>query len=132
MAYTVAIVVTPNIGADLPALADRLQVWLAATPSNRAAADAYRQSHPNYSPEQGVTTFRIASTDLPDAQVLQVLDDVELHHGAHSHIPPWDGLEIYGAEPSTQLRAALAEFGVNTIEPIKGGFRCNRPAQGAA
>ena len=132
MAYSVAIVVTPDIGGALTALADRVHVWLADTPANHAAAETYRRTHPTHSLERGVTTFRIADSDSPEAQVVQILGDLNLHHGEDSHTPPWDGLEIYGAAPSPTVRDALAAFGVDEIHPTPGGFRCKRSAAGAA
>ena len=82
--------------------------------------------------QPGVTTFSISEADPPETQVLQVLADVDLHHGEHSHSPPWDGLEVYGATPSPALQEALAEFGVDDILPTVDGFRCRRSVEGAA
>jgi hypothetical protein len=89
MSYSVAIVVLPDCGDALTPLARRLHVWLAATPANRATADTYRRTHPQSSLEHGVTTFSVAPADSAEDRVLHVLGDVDLHHGAYSHTPPW-------------------------------------------
>ena len=132
MTYTVAIVVSPDFGEALRPLALRCHVWLAATPANRATADAYRRDNPAHSLEHGVTTFAVSSNDTPEDQVLGVLGDVDLHHGEYSHTPPWGAVEVCGVPPTPALRAALAQFGVVAFQETPSGFRCNRVLNGAA
>jgi hypothetical protein len=128
--YTVAIVATPDFGEALERLADRLHVWITATPPNRARAEAYWRAHPGYSLEAGITTFWLRGGS-PEDEVQAILPDVDVHHGEYSHTPPWSALEIYGASPTPSLRETLASFGVDNVEPLPGGFRCSRGAQGA-
>jgi hypothetical protein len=131
MSYCVAIVAHPDFEPLAP-LAERVHVWLAETSPNRARAEAYWRAHPQKSIDQGVTTFKVRTTDSPDQMVLGALGAVDLHHGESSHAPPWDTLEIYGADATPLLRKALAYHGISHLHPIPGGFRASRSVGSAA
>jgi len=131
MSYSVAIVAHPDFEPLTP-LAERVHVWLAETSANRARAEAYWRAHPEKSIEQGVTTFKIGAADNAEQIVMRALGPVDLHHGEHSHAPPWDTLEIYGASPTPTLRKALTDFGISDVHSIPGGFRGSRSLGGAA
>ena len=100
-------------------------------PRNRAASHQYAIAHPTYSLENGITTFTVNEQDSSEAMLLQVLPDVDLHHGEYSHVPPWDTLEIYGAVVTPPVREALGELGVIQYKSTPYGFVCSRSAQGA-
>src|SRR5688572_23407312 len=106
--HRVAIVVDPNFEARLEALASRLHVWIAATTSNRAAAERYWQTHPPPSGadffEAGVTTFNVDGSQSADEWCAAILSTVEEHHGEFSHKPSVSELEIYGTIPTPRLR----------------------------
>jgi hypothetical protein len=123
MAHTVVIVVIADVGDALDELALRGPVWLAATDENRVTARTALQQ----CPERSITTFAVTAGMPPESQVLGVLVEVELHHGPHSQIPPWDTLEIHGASLSSALRSALEEYGVNSFHNAAGGFQATRP-----
>ena len=132
MSYTVAVVVDPDFGQQLSALADRVHTWICASAQNRLAATAYREAHPAPSLDQGVTTFTLVAEETPEEALLGVLGDVDLHHGRYSHAPAWQTLEVYGARLTPRVREALLEFGDGTSDPIAGGFRWSRLGNGAA
>ena len=132
MSYGVAIVVDPDFGATLQQLADRVHVWICATPTNESAAAIYRRDHPGHSLERGVTTFRVDDQESAEASLLKVLADVDLHHGEYSHALPWDRMEIYGVEPTPSIRAALAKYNATDIVANGHGFSCRRSNAGAA
>jgi len=128
--YTVGLVVDPEYGERLGALAARMPVWIADTPTNRRAAEALRRGAPadlSHAEAGAVTTFRVAAEDSAAARVLGILGMVDLHHGAYSHVPPYGALEVIGAEPTPELRAALAEYGLTELEPRAGGFLASSP-----
>ena len=127
-----AIVVNPDFAGALAKLAARLHVWICATAANRQAAEVYRQNHPNHSLETGVTVFSVGDQASAEDRLLEVLSDVDLHHGQDSHDPPWDRLEIYGVAPTPGIRAALAAYDVTDFAPTPDGFTCQRARSGAA
>ena len=132
MGHSVAIVVDTDFGKSLASIAQRVHVWLCRSPSNTAAAEAYRSADPEQSLERGVTTFSVQEHETPEDMLLSVLGDVDLHHGEHSHPPPWDTLEIFGVGPTASVRAALADYGVNAFDTTPYGFKCSRSSLGAA
>jgi hypothetical protein len=120
--HGVAIVVDADFGDRLPMLASRLHVWLIDTPMNKAAASAVWQSGPPMqSLEIGVTSFKAERSRSSDQIVAAMLETIDLHHGQYSHTPPWSFVEVYGAQPTPLLSAALAEFGFKNIARIAGG-----------
>lgn len=110
MAYTVAIVVDPKFGERLSPLAARLHVWICDTPQNRAAAEVCWREH--HESSLGPVSPHLNST----RRVCQKMYCIDLHHGAYSHVPPWEALEIYGDSPTPAVCQALAEFGVPNVQ----------------
>ena len=132
--HRVAIVVDPDFGARLEVLASRLHVWIAATVSNRAAAERYWESHPTpigaAALEAGVTTFDVDTSQSADEWCSAILSTVEEHHGEYSHVPPVSELEIYGTTPTPTLRSALEDSGFAPERENAGGFRASRSVAG--
>jgi hypothetical protein len=131
MTYRVAIVVERDFGKDLVPLARRVHVWACYTTENRLYVDEARRALPNPSIEHGVTTFNVRPDESSEEMLLGILETVDLHHGEHSHSPPWSTLEVYGALATHRVRAALAEFGVDSFSPTDKGFHCSRPETSA-
>lgn len=133
MADRVAIVVERDFGKGIVELARRLHVWVCSTSENRRHADEARRPMPaGPSIEHGVTTFDVSDDASPEEMLIGILETVDLHHGEHSSWPPWSILEVYGASATPGVRAALAEFGVDSFSTTARGFHCSRPAEGSA
>lgn len=120
--YAVGIVVDPAFGGRLGVLAERMPVWLAATPANQAAAKAHWRSHSPGSRGSGVTTFRVDDREGPKEWLAGILATVIEHHGEHSHTPPVNVLLILGVEPEPDLRKELASHGFHRVTTIPEGF----------
>src|SRR3954463_6944057 len=126
--YVVAIVVDPRFGNRLLDVAERSPVWIADTEGNRDAAEIPRPRGSGSHTEIGaVTTFTVDRAASPESWCIDILDVVDLHHGRYSHTPGYSAVEIYGAEPSLALLAALAEYRLTTISRIGGGFCASTP-----
>jgi hypothetical protein len=124
--YTVAVVVDRTFGERLDALARRVHVWVCATAENQQTASGYRAIQQSFSPDSGVTTFRVSDSDSAEAMLIRVLPDVELHHGRSSHTPPWQALEVYGVSATPRVRDSLAGLGVSEFVDTPEGFVCRR------
>lgn len=74
---SVVIVVAPDFGERLPALARRCDVWIVDSPANRAAAEACWSKRGE---SRTVTVFDATRDESPEAATLRILDMVELHH----------------------------------------------------
>lgn len=126
--YAVAIVVDPEFGNRLLDVADRSPVWVADTEGNRAAAAIPRpRGSGSHTAVGAVTTFTVDPAASLESWCIDVLGDIDLHHGPYSHTPGYSAVEICGVEPSPALLAALAEYRLTTISRIAGGFRASTP-----
>jgi hypothetical protein len=128
--HVVAIVVDPGFGDRVADLLERVPVWMADTEANQAAAaraqTARVQSQTgNHTAIGALTTFTIDTDSTPESWCLGIPDAVAGHHDRYSHSPGYSGLEIYGAEPSPTLLAALGEYRLTDITAVAGGFRAS-------
>jgi len=128
--HVVAIVVDPWFGDRVADLLERMPVWMADTEVNQAAAGRARTARVqsqtvNHTAIGALTTFTIDTDSTPESWCLGILDIVAGHHDRYSHSPGYSGLEIYGAEPSPTLLAALAEYRLTNIATFPSGFRAS-------
>jgi hypothetical protein len=128
--YTVALVVDPDFGDRLGALALEMPVWVADTPTNRAAAEILWKRAPlgiSHVARGAITTFRVRAGEPPSVWAIEILGDIDLHHGEFSHAHGYSALEVIGTEATSDLRAALRECGLTELESRVGGFRVVAP-----
>jgi hypothetical protein len=119
-----------SFGDRVADLLERMPVWMADTETNRSAASRARTTRiqsqtVNHTAIGAVTTVTIDVDSTSEAWCLGILDTVAGHHDRYSHSPGYSALEIYGAEPSPTLVAALAEYRLTDIAAFPGGFRAS-------
>jgi hypothetical protein len=112
--HVVGIVVDPEFGDRVDELLGRMPIWMADTEANHGAAvrvQTARVQSDTVDPTAfgALTTFSINTDSTPGSWCIGILDTVAGHHDRYSHSRGYSGLEIYGAEPSPTLLAALAE-----------------------
>src|SRR5262249_1936725 len=107
--YVVGVVLDTAFGVRLTKLAATMPVWIVDTPINRAAAEDVWRYHRGQPHTEGVTTFAVDSNQEPEEWLLGVLETVDLHHGIHSHTPPYSAIEVIGVHLTHQLRAAFED-----------------------
>lgn len=120
--YTVGVVVDPEFGERLEALAARMHVWVVDSSANRAVAKRIWASGTT-ALRAGVTIFAKGAATDDEALLLSVLESVDLHHGVHSHHPPYSTLEVVGVNASPVLWEGLAELGFKDFAETPTGFR---------
>jgi hypothetical protein len=124
---TVNIVVDPEFGDRLAEIAERGPVWIAATATNRAAAEHWWNAHSPPDEFEGVTTFLVVSGEAPEQWCEEVLPTVDMHFGAYDDNPPmYDAVDVWGAIPTSALVEHLATNGYPHITRMDGGFRASR------
>jgi len=127
--HAVALVVDPEFGERLADLSRRIHVWVLGTPTNRRVAErVWREARGVHSLESGITTFEESPDAAAEEIVRRQLPTIDLHHGAQSHSPPWSVLEVYGAPPTTALRAVLSEYGLTDVQATPHGFVATAPS----
>ena len=125
--YTVGLVVDPKYGESLEGLASRMHVWAIDSPVNRRAAEQIWAAGARGTIEVGVTIFGRGSSSVDrEAECLNVLETLDLHHGIHSHNPGYSVLEVVGVKASPAVRKSLAEFGIQKFEDTSEGFRASK------
>lgn len=125
--YAVAIVVDTEFGDRLLTVAKVMPVWIVDTPVNRSAAARHWRDHPNQSHTKEVTTFKFNLAGSPSTWCSDILSTIDLHHGPHSHDPAYTVVDVYGAMPTADLRAAFAGFGFTDFSDRIEGFRARIP-----
>ena len=125
--HGVTIVVDPIYGGKVSTLSERIHVWLADTPPNRAAAEQVWRTRPDGDLESGVTTFKVAAGASPEQWVLDILSTVLEHHGEYSHDPPLSFVDIIGVERSPNLTEALISAGLTDFTRRSDGWRATSP-----
>src|SRR5260370_14790741 len=114
MALTISVVLDPEFGDRVEKLAFRNIVWLIESDVNRGACTRAMR-HAEEWPQLSITMFRQTGESRSDWLVL--LDQIDLQHGRPSQHWTYDTLEVIGAEPGHELRAAIEERGFTAIRP---------------
>lgn len=124
--YKVAIVLDKSYGSKLLDLSSKVHVWIVDTPENKPWI---KQIHSSTKPslESGATSFPCDDNDTPEQQLLDIISDVDLHHGQYSHKPPWSVIEVIGANLSDQVEKEFKEtFGITEFERSPNGFTAKK------
>ena len=128
----VNIVVDPQFGERLEEIASRGPVWIAATPTNRAAAERWWNAHSPPAELEGVTTFLVEPGESPEDWCLQVLPTVDMHFGAYDdNAPLYDAAAVWGAKPVAALLELLAANGYTRVTSMPDGFLASRNVRAA-
>jgi hypothetical protein len=120
--------------AELASLAKRMPVWIAETVQNGKTVEHFRRDaahpeSPSHAALGAVTTFIIDPNATPEAWVEEIFVVVDEHHGYFSPTP-YDCLEVFGAQPTNELREALEERGFAKIILNSRGFRAEKAGSG--
>lgn len=110
---------------DDPKLIERLvaemPVWASRFPSSEGLADRLRKDPSHDASRFTVLNSFDATGDVED-QLLDLIHDVDLHHGAAGGHPPLGRLEVYGASLTAEVTKNLEQFGLTSVEETSGGF----------
>ena len=127
-AYRITVVVNREFGDNLTKIAKHVHVWLCNTPMNLQAAHSVNEHLKQEGKwnEQGITTFRISSSETPEEMIISQMATIDLHYNEYSHYPAWSEIEIYGVSPTPRLREELQGYGVTEFRKTPEGFVCSR------
>ncbi len=102
-------------------------VWIVDTPRNRKAAEKIWTVKPKVAHLDGVTTFKIDISDSLEANLIDEMDTIDLHHGIHSSDPAYTILEIIGTQATERIKAELARYDFHEFLATDQGFVAKRP-----
>jgi hypothetical protein len=114
---TVALIMSEQAATVLPRLARDRAVWVVATADTERTAAEIRAAGGD------ITTFKPGSDR--QAELLDLIDDIELHHGADSG-GSLSTIEVFGASADDALRNRLDALGFRRVEGFAGGFAAHR------
>ena len=115
-AHRVAVFVAPTFATELEQLAGDRHVWALRVPEYE------RRTKPRGEElDSGITLFNGGGLG-PEAELLEILPTIEEHH------PDCSQIEVFGAQPTADLRAELSVYGFDDISPSPRGFTARRDA----
>lgn len=117
----VAVVVDPNFGDQVIALAERIPVWVVASETNRLIVEALWARYKANPLDCSVTIFNWNAEYSSEDILLTELGTIDRHH------PSWSVMEVYGVARTLLLMETLQEFGVTDYEDLADGFVASRP-----
>jgi hypothetical protein len=116
------IVVDPDFGERLLALANQMPVWMADTPANHACLESLSSVQGS---ALNVTTFLVAGDDVT-RWCRGILVQVDLHHGEYPQTPAYSAVEVFGTAATAALRDAFSAYGFTILSDRTDGFRAVR------
>jgi RimJ/RimL family protein N-acetyltransferase len=129
VARSVCIIVDPEFGERLATVAPHFPVWIADTPTNRAAAER-SWAGPSNETRGDITTFKVVQGHSGESWCAEILPTTAVHFGAYDDNPPsYDAVDVIGTHPSPGLVQLLATTGHTVIRDFPRGFRASRVAQ---
>jgi hypothetical protein len=123
--YRVRVIVDPNFGERLAALAPDESVWIIQSPVNTPVAERIWKEQPNNNHLTGITTF-VAQGGTAEDEFLRILDTVDEHHGPYSSEPPYSLLEVTGCAPSQRVIEVLSDLGFTVSTSTSEGFNASK------
>ncbi len=119
----VAIMLSDEFVSRLEKLALTRHVWVLRTPRTEAVTQTIwdaRFHGERDSFETGVTLFEGRGSAAAD--LLAVVDEVELHHGALGLARPVNIIEVFGGRPTDAVRQVFESNGFSRFEGSADGF----------
>ena len=117
---TVAIVLDPAY-PELEQLVEQMPVWAVDSSLHRAIAERLWQIL-GADAFQGITLFKVTDELDPEGSCVNVVGDVDLHHGVYSSGSTIETLRVIGTMPSDRLREELRAYGFASLEATSDGF----------
>jgi hypothetical protein len=115
----VTVVVAPEHVSQIGTLAGECRSGVVRTPESEAIAERI------WDQGSATLTFFNGSADAGET-LLDVLPEIELHHGEASGFPPIGRIDVLGAEPSDALQREFALLGLPRLFLLTGGFTARR------
>jgi len=118
---TVAIVLDPKY-SELEQLAEQMPIWAVDSAPNRTIAERLWQTRKTADAFQELTLFKVADELDAEGNCVNVIGDVDLHHGIYSSGSKIETLRVIGTTPSDRLREEFSTYGFVTLLPTADGF----------
>ena len=124
-AHRVAVVVAPRFAVELHDISADRHVWALRVPEYERIAEDRWSTAKGDDLDSGITLFNGGGLD-PEAEFVAILATVEEHHGEYSHAPPLSEIEVFGAQPTSEVLAELRLHGFDRVSRSERGFTARR------
>jgi hypothetical protein len=117
----VAVVLDPDYGDRLMELARRAHVWAIDSVKNQLAINHFAEDlkNRNATKEEKELSLTIAHLNCLDSAFLETLEE---HHGEYAQNPPWNELQVIGAQLDLRIQKILEKYGFTIFENTADGF----------
>ena len=112
---------------DLDRIADERHVWALRLPEYERVAQDRWSTAPGDALDSGITLFNGGGLS-PEAELVEIFTTIEEHHGEYSHSPALSEIEVFGAQPTSEVLTELNAYGFNDVSPSERGFIARRHA----
>ena len=131
-AASVLVVLDPHLGERLRQIwQPGRPAWIALSPPNEPAIRSLWTSGLGTDHLTGITGFRLDPNAAPEAEFLNHLDTIDLHHGPCSSQASYTELEVIGAKLTADVRGALGALGFEEFLEHADGFIARRSEEEA-
>lgn len=125
----VYLILDPQFGDKIASLPTGTPAWIIMSKMNEPFIRRWWAENRESSLESGITGF--LEQPLTDSYFASQLDNIELHHGPYSEVPPFRSLKVLGMRLTDQARQELLAFGFEEISETDEGFVAMRTEQEA-
>jgi hypothetical protein len=118
---TVAIVLDPRY-SELESLAEQMPIWAINSTRHRSTAERWWRLRGCADAARGITVFKVTDENDAEGNCINVIGEVDLHHGIHSSGKPVSEVKVIGTRLSDALREQFGRYGLASFEPTPDGF----------
>ena len=119
---TIAIVLDPEYGSELLAVAPRHPVWIVDSPANRPMIEAVWAERRAAKVPREVNVFRAIDGLSPAEHVAALMRSVDAAHGPSAQDPAYRTLIVEGVALDDALNALLLARGATSTRTTRRGF----------
>ena len=102
------------------------------SPANEPIVRSLWQTRPDVGSVDGITGFKFDASVAAEESFIDILDQIDLHHGPHSTPNPYTELEVMGVRFKPSVRLLLSSIGFTELIVGDQGFVTNRGKEAAA
>jgi hypothetical protein len=117
----VAIVLDPAY-PRLEQLGEQMPVWALDSSLNRSLAERLWRVRGMADATQGITLFKVSDERDCEGNCINILGEVDLHHGVYSSGSKVEEIDVIGATPSAKIREVFGVYGFINFEQTADGF----------
>jgi len=99
-----------------------MPIWAVDSALHRPVAERLWQLRGMADAVQGITLFKVANEADAEANCINIISEVDLHHGVYSTGSRVAAVRVIGTRPSNKIRESLGAYGFVTFETTPDGF----------